>query len=482
MRQPLKPLSKSRPTDWRGHQSDVHRCQRWVYGVRERPTLLCPVERATAQTEQRQRDDKQTAHPSSDTTVGSRRNQGPLRYGTLRGLMLILCVFGCEASPELPSFKERPKALPLPTASALTARTSAPPTPRLALRPETERAITKLRNETLRFTPREAPLERLSFFGAHVARLTRDALYLALAPQRTKELTKDPTWTTKRIAIDAGRELVRLADDGLLVVTASTTLVFDADGRAQSPLGKVPYFPGMHLWSERRFPKAFSTFESSSATHSLYRWEAPGTAPKPSVSSLLLPQTVSTLDGLAGSLCGPLIDGSFACVNEGVLYTAWPGYAPKRLGPLEPGATIVRVLSGDRLDRIRVLRSDGRLEEYWPIAKPKRLSTLALPWVPFDVARLEHAVAVLRLEQDGTSEVRFSLAVVDTSGKLRWAVPLGHVPTPNSTADFDRDVLDCRSLATHPSKPWIAVSDCETVQLFDARTGTRLGRLESLRF
>jgi hypothetical protein len=195
-----------------------------------------------------------------------------------------------------------------------------------------------------------------------------------------------------------------------------------------------------------------------------------------------LPKTLTAPDRLTNSICNLLLDGSYACIKDSILYTGWPGQPAKRLGQLAPGATIERVLPGDRGDHARVLRSDARLEDYSVTSPPKLLSTLSLPWVPFDVVRLKGAVAVLKLEQGNSTEVRFTLSVIESSGALRWTEPLDSVPVPSLPADFDRELLHCRNLAIHPRKPWLAVSNCQSVTVFDSRTGGILAKLQNVRY
>jgi hypothetical protein len=286
----------------------------------------------------------------------------------------------------------------------------------------------------------------------------------------------------KRHAVPSPREIARLADDSLLVVSAKTTQIFDADGRPQNPLGKIVYFPGTFLFPELRFSKAFFTFEPNHGIFSLFRWDKSNDRINSTSSAVLFPDKELELPNLTESLCGQLLDGSIACVKDQSLYSIWPGFPEKRLGQINPGATIVRVLPGNRLDRVRLLRSDGRLDDYWVKEKPKLISTFSLPWVPFDVARNEDFIAVLRLEQDESAHLKFSLNVVENKGAIRFQIPLGTVPTPTNTTDFDRDVLDCRSLAMHPRKPWIAVCDCQSMSVFDAKTGSLLAKIEDVRF
>lgn len=490
----LQPMVEHRPTDGFCRKFAVHRDEWWVHCIGNAAALLRPFQGFTPGYHHEHDRKQKPSHVRTDTTVLTSCNRRPApkaaslwakrlflvgRYFALTSLSTV-CSVGCEQAPERP---EPIAHQPQPTVSNLATLASAATPPTVNLSSETQRELTQLRNLTLRFVPQEENVRRLEFFGTNLARLTRDALYVG---QATGSATND-TWTTKRTLLQTGREIVRLADDSLLVVTTSSTLRFNSDGKPESPLSKVTYFPGMRLWPELRYRNAFATFEPNSATLSLYRWDDPATSNPtethtPPIGPIFLPSTISTFDGLADSNCHLLLDGSFACIKDLTLFTGWPGHPPKRLGSLAPGATVVRLVPGDRLDRVRVLRSDARLEEYWVVSPPKRLRSISLPWVPFDVVRLKEAFAVLWLEQGSSPDVRFSLSVVEASGKLRWTKPLDVVPSPSSTADFDREVLACRSLAVHPRKPWLAVSNCQSVVLFDAKTGVELAKLPDVRF
>jgi hypothetical protein len=469
----------------------VHRTNLGVYDVGNPPTLLGSFERMATRDEQEQRTPNLSIHAPCNTTVVQDRNRGSpfarkalsyarsvlIHHGIGWTLALVFGL-GCEFSKDLPTWNEPPSPPQAPKISENSTLPSASAQTPSKRSPETLRAIATLRNATLRFTPRETPPQRLTFFGNHLARLTRSELYLAIFTQSQSAYQTE----IKRHAIASARELTRLADDSLLVMSAKATLIFDADGRPQNSPGKIVYFPGTFLFPELRFPKAFFTFEPNHGIFSLFRWDQSKEHIKNTSSAILFPDKELELPNLIESLCGQLLDGSIACVREQTLYTVWPGFPEKRHGLLNPGATIVRILPGNRLDRVRLLRSDGRLEEYWVAEKPKMMATLSLPWVPFDVARNEDAVAVLQLEQDTPQQLKFSLVVVDNKGTVRFKAPLGTVPTPSDSADFDREVLSCRSLATHPRKPWIAVSDCHSVSVFDSKTGSLLAKIQDVRF
>jgi hypothetical protein len=129
-----------------------------------------------------------------------------------------------------------------------------------------------------------------------------------------------------------------------------------------------------------------------------------------------------------------------------------------------------------------VLRSDASLEEYWVVSPTKRLSRIDLPWVPFNVTALKSAVAVLVLDSKAEQEVRLWLTVIEADGKARWKAPLDAITTPSEASDFDRELYSCRSLAVPPQKPWIAVSNCQSIQVFDAQTGARITTIENVPF
>jgi hypothetical protein len=286
----------------------------------------------------------------------------------------------------------------------------------------------------------------------------------------------------RRIDIEEPRELLRLADHGLVAIGAKATLTFDADGRQRAPLSKIAYFPESLFVPDPRRPRAFTVFDSNLGSFALYRWdERSASAPNDKGGTFLLPTATLDWPELSSATCTLLQDGSFACLKGSVLYSCWPGYPPKNLGEIAPGATVSSLVPGARADRVDVLRSDARLEEYWVTNPTKLLSSQPLPWVPFQLVRAKASLVLLRLLA-GPANVEFHLQLLEGNADSRWSIALDRVEYPTSPDDFDRELLACREIAIHPTKPWVAVSDCHSITVFDRQTGTRLHQLEDVPF
>ncbi|MGC4067801.1 MAG: hypothetical protein QM784_24755 [Polyangiaceae bacterium] len=290
-----------------------------------------------------------------------------------------------------------------------------------------------------------------------------------------------PVESPRRINLDAPRELVRLADNGLLAIGAKTTLTFDADGRQRAALSKIAYFPESLLVPDPRRPRAFTVFDRNLGSFALYRWDEKRAHSKDQDDSFLLPTATLDFSELSSASCTLLQDGSFACLKGAMLYSSWPGYPPKKLGEIASGATVSTLVPGARADRVDVLRSDARLEEYWITNPPKLLSSQTLLWAPFQLLRVKTALVLLRF-LGGRTNVEFHLQVLEDNEGSRWSVELDRVDYPSSPEQFDRELMACREIAAHPTKPWVAVSDCSSITVFDRQTGDRILKLEDVPF
>jgi len=393
----------------------------------------------------------------------------------LRGVAWVLgfLALACENGPPPPKPpSERARTGKISDARAIPTGGELEKPPRIS--PETERAIAQLRNSTIRFTPQETKERKLEFFGNRIARLTRKAIYVA-----DVTTTSDVNvLSAKRTEVPGAREIARLYDNSLLVIGANGTWQLPPDDHAPKPLGKVAYFPGMRLWPELRWPNAFATLLPNHGVFSLYRWDdSEKDAKTQARDGVFLPKVELGIDALSDAVCCQLGDGSYACINQGILSHGWPGLPPKALGPIHAGADVVRLLPGARNDIVRVLRSDGRLEDYFVVPTPKRTNNIVLPWAPFEVTSRGNLVFVLRLLQTASTEPRFELTRVNSRGHVDFATQLETVEYTQATTAFDQQILACPALAVHPRRAWVAVSTCDRIRIFDSETGQELAQV-----
>ncbi|HMA91583.1 MAG TPA: hypothetical protein VKP30_02810, partial [Polyangiaceae bacterium] len=178
-------------------------------------------------------------------------------------------------------------------------------------------------------------------------------------------------------------------------------------------------------------------------------------------------------------ICGLMRDGSFACVQDQRLVAGWPGHRARTVGSIEQGAPVVRVLSAERVDHVRVLRENAALEEYWLVPGAPKTLSFPLPNIPFDVAVGPSYLAILQLSPSSERHSTDStLVVMEADGRLRWSVPRERIPQNLSEREWVHQYFDCTNIAAHPVRPFLAVSTCDRVDVYDSRTGQVVQRIE----
>jgi len=384
-------------------------------------------------------------------------------------VVLHLNTTGCNETPTPPhpnrARPSRPPTSPPPSTAASTAPLATEDR-HWSPKPETLEAVAKVVGKAWRPSPQSLTPQRMTFFARNFAVLLGDSV---LTLPLLKDQYPNPC-RANRIAVDTPRELGTLPDQTLLVIGAKLTLNVDSNCKTTQTLGKVTYLPGARLLADARWTKTFALFDAASGNISRFRWPEA----HPTLGDFMLPVLTNDDPNLKNAACALMRDGSLACVNGIRLFTGWPGMPTRLLGVIPSGAPIVRLLPGDRIDHVRVLRDDSQLEEYWLIPKLPRTRSFTLPEVAFDVAAGSAYLAVLQLEgtKAGTTDVR--LVILETDGTLRWSRSLDHLPPNLSEQQRLHDYFDCRGLATHPTRPLVAVSNCDRVELFDAKSGQRV--------
>jgi hypothetical protein len=392
---------------------------------------------------------------------------------SLKYVALCLLLGACDDAPKPPA---SPRALPKlvrPAGTldaALTVEPSADAQRRWSPTPEVREEIAKTRGGAWRHAPQPLPPQRLAFFARNLAALQGDAVWAL--PIRIDHVKNQ--CNANRLSIEAPRELTTLADQTLLVLGAKATLMVDSNCQTTLKLPKVSYIPGSRLFPEPRWPRSFALFDSPSGSFSRFRWEQ---EPKAD-SDFLLPMLTIEDPNIKNGACSLMRDGALACVNGEQLFLGWPGHPTHALGKIAHGASVVRVLPADRVDHARTLRSDSYLEEYWLTRGLPKTRGFALPQVAFDVSSGNGYLAILQVESAvaGATDVR--LVVLEPGGTLRWSLLHDRVSTHLNERQRVRAFFECLNLATHPTRPTIAVSNCDRIDLLDARDGKILQRID----
>lgn len=400
----------------------------------------------------------------------SRSSVSAARGRSLPLLLAITCCLHACDEPRPPPRREPPARPSVPLSLNVDTAAPAPDRPRWSPRQETLEAIAITKNVIWRHEPQPHAPQRMTFFAHNLAVLTDDAVTaFPLQFERRRS-----SCTANRVAIEQPREVTSLADQMLFVVGAKESLLLDSNCTTKWQFPKVSYLPGSRLLAEPRWPRAFAIYDSPSGTLSRFRWQE---MPK-SMSGFFLPVTTIGDAQLKGGSCALMRDGSLACVTGEQLFVGWPGYQTRPLGSVAAGAPIVRLLPAERADHVRVIRNDSQFEEYWLTPKLPRMRAFPLPSVALHVVAGSDYIAVLQTEMldDGATDLR--LIALEPDGTLRWSLPVGRVPRNLTEQQRHREFFDCLSIVAHPVRPYLALRNCSRVDVFDARTGLALQRID----
>lgn len=389
------------------------------------------------------------------------------------GLLVPILLVACENGPRRSTPKSvRPKSVPrpAPAASQSILESAAPERPRWSPKPETLEEISKVQSAAWHAWPQSLPPQRLAFFAHNIAALVGDAVW---AMPLQSERGPNPC-RPNRLDVESPREITTLADQTLLVLGAKTTINLDSNCQTTLKLPKVSYLPGSRLLPDPRWPRSFALFDAQSGNVSRYRWDESPKDP----TGFLLPLFNVDAPNVKNAACSLVRDGSLACVNGRRLFVGWPGHPSRLLGEIAAGAPVARLLPADRIDHVRVLRSDSELEEYWLVPNLPKVQGFALPRVAFDVAAGGGYLAVVQMETDATGSTEARLVLLEPDGTLRWSRSLERIAANLDERQRLHDYFECRGLASHSTRPLVAVSNCTCIDLFDAKSGRFLQRID----
>ncbi len=317
------------------------------------------------------------------------------------------------------------------------------------------RQLADLRDRTLKWTPRETPVQRLAFVADRLFALTNRAMVVLDAAGKSD---------LQRFGLDGPHQLTALADGSVLGVGTKDTFRLRPLAKKLDALSKVMLLPENQVFGSASDASRFDVFDASAGYWESFSFEA-----EPSVSSLWLPASTDEVPELKRAHCAQLVDGGYGCFATGQLWRFYSRGKPKSFGTCGVGLPVWRVLGGPRADQLWIARDDGRLEKWWFGPPPKRLAVLQLPWTPLDVAVQKDRLAVIRIIQERAKPKELSLVVLDADGKTRFEQSL-HTNLDDETTSVELELREAE-VAVHPRRPWVAVRTTRGVRLLNGLTG-----------
>lgn len=325
-----------------------------------------------------------------------------------------------------------------------------------------ERQLSELRSKTLKWSPRESPLQRVALVGNKVYSQLRDAIVVADLASRGD---------AQRVVAKGPHQLARLADGDVLAVGVANAFVIASEGGHAQGLRKVMLMPQERLFGSVGNQGQFDAFDPGAGRWSSYSFHDTG-----HVTSVWLPETQFDVPELAHGHCGQLLDGTYACFARDQLWHLVSRSRPKLVGNCAAGLPAWRVLGTARADQVWLARVDGSLERWWLAVPPKRLSTVQLPWTPLDVDVQGSTIAVIRVAQERETTKNLSLVVMDTQGRLRFEQSL--MPTHDDEPSRTESDLLQAEVVVHPHRPWVALRSSAGTRVLDSITGETLYQLQ----
>lgn len=332
----------------------------------------------------------------------------------------------------------------VPSASALDASN-----------PWVNRQLADLRDRTLKWTPRDTPVQRLTFVDNRLFALTNTEVVVVDAAGKAD---------LQRFGLEGPHQLTALADGSVLGVGTKSTFRIRPLAKNPDVLNKVMLLPENQVFGSASDASRFDVFDAT-----LGQWESFSFEAKPTVSSLWLPDISDDLPEMKHAHCAQLIDGGYGCYATGQLWRFYSRGKPKSFGTCGVGLPVWRVLGGPRADQLWIARDDGRLEKWWFGPPPKRLAVLQLPWTPLDVAVQKDHLAVIRIIQERAKPKQLTLVVLDVEGKTRFEQSL-HPNFDDETSPIEQELREAE-VAVHPRRPWVAVRTTRGVRLLNGLTG-----------
>lgn len=417
-----------------------------IDAIRQRATLVSAFEVLTTRQNKRTSDQSQR-YPHAWPLRSIRRR-------ACTGISIALLVFlsgACHSTdePPLPERVPRQKAnlLPEPSATASDAGN-----------PWVKQQLDDLRDRTLKWTPRDEPLQRLVFAGERLFAVLGSEIVVLDATGKTDMV---------RFPMDGPHQLTSLADHSVLGVGLKSTFQLRPGAKNPDTLNKVMMLPQNQLFGSASDASRFDVLDAVAG-----QWTGYGFEEKASVSSLWLPECTFDASELKQAHCAQLLDGGYSCFANDQLWHLYSRSRPKHLGKCGVGLPVWRVLGGPRADQLLVARSDGQLEKWWFGPPPKRLSVIQLPWTPLDLSVNRDTLAVIRILQERAKPKRISLVILDIDGRTRFEQSL----LPNLENDSNTIARELREaeVVVHSNRPWVAVHTAHGLRLLNALTGETL--------
>jgi hypothetical protein len=371
------------------------------------------------------------------------------------GFAVLLAIAACQRSDEPPLPISRPVKRSAPSVQPGEA-------PAPTADPWVRHQLGELRDQALKWTPRVASLQQLTFADQR--------LYTTLA---SEVIVLDPTGKreTQRFAVQGRHLLVPLADASVLGVGATNTFVIRPDAKQPENQRNVLLLPQEVLFGNAGILGQFDALDTNTGRWSSYSFNS-----KPGVSSVWLPDRTYETPELERGLCAELIDGSYACQASERWWQMYTRSRPKLIGKCTKGAQVWRVLPGSRTDQAWLARNDGTLEKWWLVEPPKRLSVIDLPWTPLDIAVRGEHIAVIRISQNRAQAKTLSLVVLDSEGHQHFEQSL-MAPTDNEANAAEADIREAE-LVIHPTQPWIGLRTSRGTRVIDMNTGATLVQVQ----
>ncbi len=430
-----------------------------IDAVCQRATLACAVEVLTGSHQKsHSRQESGQSHreqvisitvPLFKSPVPQARPAGVRRVWARIGVALgVLLASGCQRSDEPPLPERNPRRIArAPAESSAEAKDAGDSWLR--------RQLDELRDKTLKWTPRDEPLQKLVFAGDRLFAVLGNEIIVVDASGK-----EDPM----RYPIDGSHQLAPLGDEFVLAVGLKSTLRLRPGAKNPDSLNKVLLLPHSQLFGSASDAAHFDVLDVVAG-----QWTAYSFADQKGVSSLWLPDNSFDLPELKLAHCAQLLDGSYACFAGVRLWHLYTRSRPKQLGQCGVGSPVWLVLGAARADQVWVVRTDGHAEKWWFGPPLKKLVTFDLPWTPLDVSIGSDTIAEIRILQDRAQPKQIDLVLTDTEGHTRFEQSL----QPHFEADTNNVEQELREaeVVAHKKKPWVAVRTSQELRLLSTATG-----------
>ena len=366
-------------------------------------------------------------------------------------LVSVLLIGACKNDGE-PTLPDRPRGKPKPVAVVPSASSSD------AGDPWVGRQLADLRDRTLKWTPRDAPLQRMVFAGDKLfAILGKDVAVIDVAGKAD----------TFRHIVSEPNQLIALADGSVLALSAKSALRIRPNAKSPEPVGQVLVFPQSLVYGNAADATRLDVIDVVSGQVIGF-----GPSERPSFSSFWLPDVTLDVPELKHAHCGQLLDGAYACVAGNQLLHLNSRSHPKFIGKLTAGLPVWRVLGSARADQVWIARNDGQMEKWWFGPPTKKLATIQLPWTPLDVSFKGDTIGVVRVVQDHARPKLLTLVVLDIDGHTRFERSL--MPASGEAANGAEMELQQAEVVVHSRQHWVAVRTSRGVRVVHAQTGDTL--------